>query len=48
MPGGLTSPDEAGIFLRVRSLEINTRLEVSGRERSRRVIKETLEGAKNK
>lgn len=48
MPSGLTSLDEAGIFLRAGSLEINTSLEVSGKERSRRVIKETLEGAKDK
>lgn len=48
MSDGLNSLDEVGIFLRVRSLEICRSLEISGRDRSGGVIKETLERAKNK
>lgn len=48
MFNGLNSLDEVGVFLRVSSLEASRGLEVSGRERSGRVIHETGEGAKNK
>lgn len=47
MSDGIYSLDEVEVFLRVRSLEICRRLEVSGRDRSGGVIKETLERAKN-
>lgn len=40
--------DEVGVFPRAGSLEASRGLEVNGRQRSGRDIKETQEGAKNK
>lgn len=45
---GMNSLDEGGFVLSMRNLEASGGLEVSGRERAGRVIKETGEGAKNK